>query len=148
MSCHPWATKKMFEISLALSEDRTEARIQLPSMGGPQKMSADELSELIRHLTQLGRTWPGGGALAYETIPRPKSRWSELPTLNLRRRQARWSRPHQIGGGEALGEASGWYTACASLSICGFVVRGQLAMAGRRSVSFALPRSAISRATA
>ena len=43
----------MFEIFLALSEDRTEASVQLPSMGGPQKMSADELSELIRHLTQL-----------------------------------------------------------------------------------------------
>ena len=43
----------MFEIYLALSDDRTEARVQLPSMGGPQKMSADELSELIRHLTQL-----------------------------------------------------------------------------------------------
>ena len=43
----------MFEIYLALSDDRTEASVQLPSMGGPQKMSADELSELIRHLTQL-----------------------------------------------------------------------------------------------
>ena len=58
----------MFEISLALSEDRTEARIQLPSMGGPQKMSADELSELIRHLTQLRTDM----ALAYETDPTPK----------------------------------------------------------------------------
>ena len=43
----------MFEIYLALSDDRTEASVQLPSMGGPQKMSADELSELIRHLSQL-----------------------------------------------------------------------------------------------
>ena len=43
----------MFEIYLALSDDRTEASIQLPSMGGPQKMSAGELSELIRHLAQL-----------------------------------------------------------------------------------------------
>jgi hypothetical protein len=46
-------TVEMFEIYVALSEDRTEASLQLPSMGGPQKMSADELSELIRHLTQL-----------------------------------------------------------------------------------------------
>ena len=43
----------MFEIKLALSDDRTEASVQLPSMGGPQKLSADELSELIRLLTQL-----------------------------------------------------------------------------------------------
>ena len=27
----------MFEIYLALSDDRTEASVQLPSMGGPQK---------------------------------------------------------------------------------------------------------------
>ena len=44
---------EMFEILSGLSEDRTEASVQLPSMAGPQKMSADELSELIRHLTQL-----------------------------------------------------------------------------------------------
>jgi hypothetical protein len=43
----------MFEIYLALSDDRTEASVQLPSMGGPQKMSADDLSELIRLLAQL-----------------------------------------------------------------------------------------------
>ena len=43
----------MFEIYMALSDDRTEASIQLPSMGGPQKLSADELSDLIRHLTRL-----------------------------------------------------------------------------------------------
>jgi hypothetical protein len=43
----------MFEVLCGLSEDRTEASVQMPSMAGPQKMSADELSELIRHLTQL-----------------------------------------------------------------------------------------------
>ena len=58
----------MFEIYVALSEDRTEASVQLPSMGGPQKMSADELSELIRHLTRLrAEMFP-----AHEHDPTPK----------------------------------------------------------------------------
>jgi hypothetical protein len=58
----------MFEISLALTDDRTEASVQLPSMGGPQKMSADELSELIRHLTQLRMEM----GVAQETHPAPQ----------------------------------------------------------------------------
>jgi hypothetical protein len=57
----------MFEIYLALSDDRTEASVQLPSMGGPQKMSADELSELIRHLTELR----AGMSRAHEHDPTP-----------------------------------------------------------------------------
>jgi hypothetical protein len=59
---------EMFEIYLALSDDRTEASIQLPSMGGPQKMSADELFQLIRHLTQLRADM----SLAHEHDPTPK----------------------------------------------------------------------------
>jgi hypothetical protein len=48
----------MFEIYLTLSDDRTEASVQLPSMGGPQTMSADELSQLIRLLAELRRACP------------------------------------------------------------------------------------------
>ena len=40
----------MFEIYMALSDDRTGASIQLPSMGGPQKLSADELPTLFATL--------------------------------------------------------------------------------------------------
>jgi hypothetical protein len=58
----------MFEIYLALSDDSTEARVQLPSMGGPQKMSADELTELIRLLAELR----AGMSLAHEADPTPK----------------------------------------------------------------------------
>ena len=71
----------MFEILSGLSEDRTEASVQLPSMAGPQKMSADELSELIRHLTQLRADM----SPAHENDPTPKFRPLALPTLNLRR---------------------------------------------------------------
>ena len=71
----------MFEILSGLSEDRTEASVQLPSMAGPQKMSADELSELIRHLTQLRADM----SPAHENDRRQKSRRLALPTLNLRR---------------------------------------------------------------
>jgi hypothetical protein len=62
-----WSVE-MFEILSGLSEDRTEASVQLPSMAGPQKMSADELSELIRHLTQLR----GDMSPVHETDPTPK----------------------------------------------------------------------------
>jgi hypothetical protein len=58
----------MFEILSGLSEDRTEASVRLPSMAGPQKMSADELSELIRHLTQLRADM----SPAHEKDPTPK----------------------------------------------------------------------------
>ena len=58
----------MFEIYLALSDDRTEASVQLPSMGGPQTMSADELSQLIRLLAELR----AGMSLAHEVDPTPK----------------------------------------------------------------------------
>jgi hypothetical protein len=58
----------MFQILSGLSEDRTEASVQLPSMAGPQKMSADELSELVRHLTQLRAEM----ALAHELDPTAK----------------------------------------------------------------------------
>jgi hypothetical protein len=72
---------------LALSDDRTEASVQR----GPQKMSADELSEFIRHLTQLGADM--------STIRRQRSRQLGLPTLNLRRPRLKaglrhlWSTP-------------------------------------------------------
>jgi hypothetical protein len=59
----------MVEINLALSDDRTEASVQLPSMGGPQKMSADELSELIRLLAQLRADM----SQAHEPDPTPKT---------------------------------------------------------------------------
>jgi hypothetical protein len=58
----------MLEIYLALSDDRTEANIQLPSMGGPQKMSADELSDLIRLLVELR----AGMFLTHGADPTPK----------------------------------------------------------------------------
>jgi hypothetical protein len=58
----------MFEIYLALSDDRTEASVQLPSMGGPEKMSADELSEFIRLLAQLRAEM----SQAHEPNPTPK----------------------------------------------------------------------------
>jgi hypothetical protein len=58
----------MFELYLALSDDGTEASVQLPSMGGPHKMSADELSELIRLLAQLRADM----ALANEADTPPK----------------------------------------------------------------------------
>ncbi|MGB3579654.1 MAG: hypothetical protein WBA40_00810 [Roseiarcus sp.] len=44
----------MFEIYLALSDDRTEASVQLPSMGGPQKMSADEFAPDILSVGLIG----------------------------------------------------------------------------------------------
>ena len=69
----------MFEIYVALSEDRTEASLQLPSMGGPQKMSADELSELIRHLTQLRADM----SPAHEPDPTPKIQTVGAPDAEL-----------------------------------------------------------------
>ena len=56
----------MFEIYLTLSDHRTEASVQLPSMGGPQTMSSDELSELIRLLAELR----AGMSLVHEAIRR------------------------------------------------------------------------------
>ena len=58
----------MFEIYLTLSDDRTEASVQLPSMGGPQTMSSDELSELIRLLAELR----AGMSLVHEADPTPR----------------------------------------------------------------------------
>ena len=67
--------RRMFEILSGLSEDRTEASVQLPSMAGPQKMSADELSELVRHLTPTGAHVP-----AHEPDPPPKIETVGAPT--------------------------------------------------------------------
>jgi hypothetical protein len=66
---------EMFEVLCGLSEDRTEASLQLPSMAGPQKMSADELTELIRHLTQLRADM----TQAHENDPTPKIRTVGAP---------------------------------------------------------------------
>ena len=75
-------TVEMLEIYLALSDDRTEANIQLPSMGGPQKMSADELSDLIRLLVELR----AGMFLTHGADPTPKIETIGMPTPNLQRR--------------------------------------------------------------
>jgi hypothetical protein len=40
-------------MDISLSEDRAEASINLPSMTTPLKMSAEELSEFVRHLAWL-----------------------------------------------------------------------------------------------
>ena len=69
-------TVEMFEIYLALSDDRTEASVQLPSIGGPQTMSADELSEVIRLLAELR----AGMSLTHGADPTPKI---ETTTLHL-----------------------------------------------------------------
>jgi hypothetical protein len=43
----------MFELTLSLSDDKKTALVALPNMAAPQNLSADELSDLIRHLAWL-----------------------------------------------------------------------------------------------
>jgi hypothetical protein len=74
-AANSWKIVEMFQIYVELSEDRTQASVQQPSMGGPQKMSADELSELIRHLTRLRADM----SPAREHDPTPKIRTVGAP---------------------------------------------------------------------
>jgi hypothetical protein len=43
----------MFQMQIQLQPDKTEASVSLPTMASPLKMSAEELSDLIRQLAWL-----------------------------------------------------------------------------------------------